>query len=160
MPRGEVESGSPSNQQSARQIAVFASQGSSLSVVEVRAHLHVAQEYFVTQAGLVGHHALMVDREDRDAEVDAVLHRLLEQIERDHLGPGCAEQVAVVDAHARDAGGAELIDAGCHSVSSSPRVAGRVPARDGGRDAKYEANGSPGSSPNRPTVVALAATGA
>ena len=79
--------------------------------LEVGHDLHVAEVDLVPDPGPVGHDPAMVDGEDRDAEVEAVLARSLELVQRDDLGPRGADEVGVVDADASDARLGELAQA-------------------------------------------------
>ena len=76
--------------------------------VEIGDDLHVAEVDLVANPGPVGHHSHVVDGEDRDAEVEPVVARVLEDLERDHLRARRADQVRVVHADASDARVREL----------------------------------------------------
>ena len=65
--------GSPSKKQSPMQIAVSRSHGSDPKRREVGTDLHVPETELVPQPGPIGHDPGVVDGEDGDAEVEAVL---------------------------------------------------------------------------------------
>ena len=94
--------------------------GDDAKGLEIGHDLHVAEVDLVADPGPVGHHPGVVDGEDRDAEVEAVVAGLFEHLQRDHLGPRRPDQVGVVDADASDARLGELTQlVGDHHFSSS-----------------------------------------
>ena len=108
---------------------------------EVRHDGHVAELQLVPHSGVVRHHARVVDREHRHAEVEPLLGGLFGQLEGDHLGARRAEQVAVVHAQPCDSGFPKVVELhGCslggpRYVSSRGRC-GPPGSTSGGRSAE------------------------